>query len=232
MGATPGRGVPRGFTERRVVLEADPAGGVAGARYGLGVEPGAVRMVTGMRRNGTPGFDIDGVAREVDINLFVVPGPESGEQARPVWTEGAASVAARLVRDPGVWLVDVGRFEDANPSMAFVDHAASTLLVAGPRHEDLVQLPARVKTLRQRCDSVAVLVSGRCAFAADEVSAFCGADAAWVVPTRDDLVDEVGRLLGGTRARRSWLWRHALDVAAGVFGLVTARTPLTTEVAR
>ena len=65
-----------------------------------------------------------------------------------------------------------------------------------------------------------VIVSGRCVFDASEIEQFCGSDAAWVVPVRDDLVDEVGRLLSGGRARRSWLWRHALDVAADAFGLV------------
>lgn len=222
---------PREFVERRVVLEADPAGGVVGARYGLGVEPGAVRMVTGIRRNGTTSVQLDGVGREVDANLFVVPGPESGEQARPVWTEGAPSVAARLERDPGVWLVDVGRMDDSNPSLAFVDHATLAVVVVGPRPEDLVQLPSRVVSLRDRCPSVAVIVSGRCVFGADEIEEFCRSDAAWVVPVRDDLVDEVGRLLGGTRARRSWLWRHALDVSAGAFSLVASRATVASEVA-
>jgi hypothetical protein len=221
---------PREFAERRVVLEADPAGGVVGARYGLGVEPGAVRMVTGIRRNGTTSVQLEGVGREVHAGLFVVPGPESGEQARPVWTEGAPAVAARLARDPGVWLVDVGRTDESNPSVVFADHAVLTVLVVGPRQEDLVPLPARVASLHARCASVAVIVSGRCVFAASEIEQFCGSDAAWVVPVRDDLVDEVGRLLRGGRARRSWLWRHALDVAADAFGLVASKLPIGSEV--
>jgi hypothetical protein len=75
-----------------------------------------------------------------------------------------------------------------------------------------------------------VIVSGGCAFDAGEIQEFCGSDAAWVVPVRDDLVDEVGRLLSGSRARRSWLWRHALDVAAGAFGLVASQVPVGSEV--
>lgn len=221
---------PREFTERRVVLEADPSGGVLGARYGWGVEPGAVRMVTGIRRNGNSAVSLGGVAREVDAGLFVVPGPESGEQSRSVWNEGAAPVAMHVARDRGVWFVDAGRLDDVNPSVVFADHSALTVLVVGPRHEDLVQLPSRVETLRRRCRSVAVVVSGRCAFDSQEIAEFCRADVAWVVPTRDDLVDEVGRLLGGTRARRSWLWRHALDVAAGAFWLVAPRVPMPSEV--
>lgn len=224
---------PPGVTERRVMLEADPAGGVIGARYGFGVEPGAVRFVTGIRRNGTSTVELADVARQVDGEVFVVPGPESGEQARSVWSEGAESVAARLAADSGVWLVDAGRLDDANPSIAFVDWSALTMVVVGPRHEDLVQLPSRVEVLRRRGDGlVGVIVSGRCAFDADDIRDFCKADATWVVATRGHLVDEVGRLLDGGRARRSWVWRHALDVAAGVLGLVADRVPHASEVSR
>ncbi|MGE0795435.1 MAG: hypothetical protein AB7O29_08835 [Acidimicrobiia bacterium] len=213
---------PREFTERRVVLETDPAGGVLGARYGLGVEPGAVRMVTGIRRNGTSSVSLEGVAREVDAGLFVVPGPESAEQSRSVWVEGAGPVAAHIAGDPGVWFVDAGRLDEVNPSVAFVDRSLAVVLVVGPRQEDLVQLPSRVDALRRRCRTVGVVVPGRSGFDASEIAEFCRADGAWVVPVREDLIDEVGRLLSGTRARRSWLWRHALDVSAGVFGLVAA----------
>ena len=223
---------PREFSERRVVLEADPAGGVVGARYGMGVEPGAVRLVTGLRRNGTGRVALDDVARELSDGLFVVPGPESGETARPVWTEGATAVARQLERDPGNWITDVGRTDESNPSLVFVDRSALTIVVVGARQEDLVQLPARVASLRHRGSAVAVIVSGRCTFGADEIREFCRADEVWVVPVRDDLVEEVGRLLAGGRARRSWLWRHALDVAAGAFALVAARQPADSEAAQ
>lgn len=221
---------PVEFQQRRVVLEADPAGGVVGARYGLGVEPGAVQMVASIRRNGTREVGLDAVAREVAAEVFVVPGPEAAEQARAVWSEGAASVAAHVAGDRGVWFVDAGRLDDVNPSAVFADRSLVTVLVVGPRQEDLVQLPSRVESLRHRCQTVAVVVSGRSAFDAGAVAEFCRADAAWVVPTRDDLVGEVGRLLAGGRARRLWLWRHALDVAAGVFALAAARISVPEEV--
>ncbi|MAT03628.1 MAG: hypothetical protein CL424_01080 [Acidimicrobiaceae bacterium] len=222
---------PREFTERRVVVEADPSGGVLGARYGLGVEPGAVRMVSGIRRGGTTTVVLDGVARQVEPGLFVVPGPESGEQARSVWKEGAPPVANHAAADPGVWFLDVGRLDETNPSIEVAGYSALAILVVGSRHEDLVQLPARVEALRRRCSAVATIVSGRCAFDPGEIAEFSRADMAWVVPVRGDLIEEVGRILGGMRARRSWLWRHAVDVAAEVFGLVDVRIPGSSEVA-
>lgn len=216
---------PPAFAELRVVLEADPAGGVLGARYGLGVEPGAVRLVTGIRRNGIPDVDVDAVARQLDASLLAVPGPEAGETARAVWSEGAGPVANRLAKERAGWFVDVGRLDDSNPSAVFADHAALTVLVVRPSHEHLVQLPTRVSWLHRRCATVGVIVSGKCAFGVDEISEFCGADAVWLIPTRDDLAEEVGLVIGGSRGRRSWLWRHSLDVAADAFGLVSSRAP-------
>jgi MinD-like ATPase involved in chromosome partitioning or flagellar assembly len=79
---------PRLSPVEPVVLEADPAGGVLGARYGLGVDPGVVSLIAGLRRSDH--VDIDAHSRLVDGGLFVVPGPESGEQARAVWHDAAA----------------------------------------------------------------------------------------------------------------------------------------------
>jgi hypothetical protein len=41
---------PAEFDVERAVLEADVSGGVIGARYGLGVEPGAVSLTAALRR--------------------------------------------------------------------------------------------------------------------------------------------------------------------------------------
>lgn len=215
---------PAEFDEQRIVLEADPTGGVIGARYGLGVEPGALRLVTTIRRNGTQVIDVESSARVLEPSLLVVPGPETGEQARPVWADSAMDVAQRLVVDGRVWLVDIGRSDESNPSVAFARYSKLVVLVVGPRAEDLVQVPARVAALGRHGSRVAVIVSGRCEFPAVDVETFSGADAAWVVDPRSDMIEEVGSLLGGRRARRSWLWRQALDVAAGVAHL--GHTPL------
>jgi MinD-like ATPase involved in chromosome partitioning or flagellar assembly len=216
---------PAEFDEQRVVLEADPAGGVIGARYGLGVEPGALRLVTAMRRNGSTAIDVEGSARIIDAGLLVVPGSELGEQARPVWVDSAIDVARRLTVDERVWIVDIGRSDETNPCVAFARHSKLTVLVVGARPEDLVQLPARVAALRRHGGRVAAIVSARCEFTAADVESFSGADAVWVVDPRSDLIDEVGSLLGARRARRSWLWRQSLEVAAGVAQLAHAPLP-------
>lgn len=216
---------PVEFEEQRVVLEADPNGGVIGARYGLGVEPGALRLVTSMRRNGSTAIDVDGSARIIEPGLLVVPGPESGETARPVWVDSAIDIARRLTVDERLWIVDIGRSDETNPCLAFARHARLTVLVVGARPEDLVQLPERVVAMQRFGGSVAVIVSGRCQFTAADVESFSGADAVWTVDPRSDLIDEVGSLLGARRGRRSWLWRQSLEVSADVAHLAHASLP-------
>lgn len=208
---------PDAHAVERVVLEADPAGGVLGARYGFGVDPGVVRLVTSARRNDSPDLPLYDIARNLDDGMWVIPGPESAERARGVWNESAVEVAQRLSVDDRVWVLDLGRLEETNPSCAFVRHAAMTVLVVGPRSEDLVQLPSRVDSLRVAATgSIGVLVAGRSGFDQVEIAQFARADRAWAVDASDGLVDEVGRVLAGRRGRRSWVWRQALDVAGEV----------------
>jgi hypothetical protein len=196
-----------------VVLEADPAGGVLGARYGLGVEPGAVSLIAALRRSDR--VDIDTHSRLVAGGLFVVPGPETGEQARAVWAGSTDTVAGRLAADRRVWLVDAGRLEAGSPVVPFAWLSTLTVLVCGPAHEDLVQVPSRVAWLQSHGARVAVLVVGAAGHGEVELGEFFGTGLVWSVRADHDLVPIVGAVLAGAvRARRSWAWRSALDLAA------------------
>jgi hypothetical protein len=202
----------------RVVLEADPAGGVLGARYGWGVEPGVVALVTQLRRDsGGRTFSIQGAERKLGDGVSVVPGPETADRARRIWQSEAGTVAPRLAGDARVWFVDVGRVHDGDPTAAFVDESTMFILVSGGRPEDLVQVPARLQALRRRCDSVALLVNGPCAYGVDELTAFSDADMVWLAKETGDLVDDAVNALTDSRSRRrSWLWRRALEISSAI----------------
>ncbi len=211
--------------DERVVLEADPAGGVLGARYGLGVNPGVVALISGLRRSTGP-VEVADAARRVAGGVWVVPGPETAEQSRPLWASTAVEVAARVAVDGRVWLVDAGRLDDTNPATGFVGPSALAVLVCGPRPEDLVQVPARVAALQARGGRVGLLVSGPCPHPTAELADFAGTGLVWRAAGGDDLAAAAGAVLGGAgrgRGRRSWAWRQALDVAAAV--AVAAHTP-------
>ncbi len=142
------------FDEQRVV----PIPLAESSGLGNGVD-GALRLVTSMRRNGTSDIDVESAARVIEPGLLIVPGAEVGEQARPVWADSAIDIARRLTVDDRIWLVDIGRTDETNPSIAFAQHSKLTVVVVSGRPEDLVQLPTRVASLLRNGGRVGVIVS-------------------------------------------------------------------------
>jgi hypothetical protein len=211
---------PSTFGVERVLLEADLDGGVLGARYGLGVDPGVVSLIAALRRSTGEPVPVADHGRLGAPGLWLVPGPESGEQARSVWAGTAATVAERLAEDARVWLVDVGRLHGGSLTVPLVERARLTMLVCGARAEDLVQVPARVASLAAGCARVAVLVVGRTAYSSAELGEFFGTSMVWRVGAHADVATIAGVVLSPGRARRSLLWRTALDVTAEIARLV------------
>lgn len=212
---------PEELGVERVVLEADVDGGVLGARYDLGVDPGVVSLVTAMRRDPSS-VPVSDHTRQVAPGVGVAPAPETAEQAYAVWAGVADVIASACGRDERVWIVDCGRVDARAPQVAFVKRAAHSLLLSGGRTEDLVQLPTRVTALQQLGADVSLLIIGKPANRRDEIAAFAGAEVIGVVDHDPDAFTIAGSAVGGGRARRSWLWRSALDVTAEVARRATA----------
>jgi MinD-like ATPase involved in chromosome partitioning or flagellar assembly len=211
-------GWPATLGGERVAVEADPDGGVLGARYGLGVEPGVVSLLVGLRRSSGP-VEVVSHGRQVG-GVWLVPGPETGEQARTVWASSAAGAAERFAGDDRLWVIDAGRLHSSNPAVVFVERSVITVLVSGARSEDLVQLPARVAAL-SAVGRVGVLVVGRSGYPKEELVDFLGTGLVWSVDANRELPQLAGQLLAPGRARRSWLWRQAVDTAAAIAAAVT-----------
>jgi MinD-like ATPase involved in chromosome partitioning or flagellar assembly len=123
----------------RVVVEADLDGGVLGARYGLGVDPGVVSLIAALRRDDE--ILIAEHGRAAGAGVWLVPGPESAEQTRMVWMGTADAVAAQLAADGRVWLVDAGRVHAGALTLPLVARSAVTLLLCRSRPEDIVSFP-------------------------------------------------------------------------------------------
>ena len=209
---------PTAVHAERVVLEADLAGGVLAARYGLGIDPGVVSLIAALRRSTDEPVQLGDHARLVNDGVWVVPGPETGEQARKVWTGTSSEVAERLSADERLWIVDAGRMDGASPLMTFAANAMVAIVVCGARPEDLVQVPSRVALLGGSCPRVGVLVVGKPAYPLAELVRFFATELVWIVGASPDLPELTGALLAGGRARRSWLWRTAVDTAVKVAG--------------
>ena len=204
----------------RVVLEADPAGGVLGARYEIGVEPGLPQFLAGLRRSENPTPDIDRCARLVSDGVWIIPAPETGERTRAVLGAVTDDTARQLATDQRIWFVDAGRLDDTNPSLTLANQASLGVLVVGARTEDLVQVPTCVERLRKRCERTGLIVSGRTPFSESELLEFSSADRVWIVGDRNDLAAGAALALAGRRGRRTWAWRQALDVASSAAEMV------------
>ena len=203
----------------RVVLEADLDGGVAGARYGVGVEPGAEVLVSDLRHVGDPSVPLATTARSLGSGAWLVPGPESSEATRRLWSadRAAESVAASLGADRArVWFCDLGRVTPGSPTLPFLSEASVTLLFSRDQPADLIQLPTRVKSLQSTTVEVGVVVVGAPAYNRGELSQFFGCRQVWIVPAHEELVELSRQVWTNKKARRTPAWRAALEVASDV----------------
>lgn len=219
---------PADYGVERVVLEVSTSGGVLGARYGLGVEPGAASLVAAARRRrAAEPVELDEVGRLVADGVWVVPQTESAERANALWSTGSSAmdVARAAQEDNRVWLVDAGRAEPHAPTRSFVATAAMSLVWTGAAREDLVQIPSRVASHQQLGASVGVVVSGRPGHDLDELRSFFGTGLVWVVEASTDLRAIAGAVATRRRARATIVWRQAVELAAELAALVTGPPP-------
>jgi len=211
---------PQAFRVERVVLEVDLDGGVLGARYGLGVEPGVAGLLAAVRRHSSGAdLDITAFARHMPDDVWVVPEPESAEQCAIVWSSAATvdGVAAVAAADERVWIIDAGRLRGVGVAAPFVTRAALSVVLCRDAQEDLVQVPSRIAALQLLGASVGVMVVGKPAYQRDELVHFFGTGLVWQVEASKDLVTVAGAVLeNNRRARRTLVWRSALEVAAAM----------------
>jgi hypothetical protein len=182
------------------------------------VDPGVVSLIAALRRSEGLAVPVEEHGRSAGAGLWLVPGPESAEQARSVWAGTSAVVADRLAADDRLWLVDAGRVHGGSATVSLVQRSQLTVVVCRSGQEDLVQVPARVCGLLRHCRDVGVLVIGKVPYPASELGEFFGTSPVWCVGAAEDLPGVAGAVLSRGRARRSWVWRTALEVSAAMAG--------------
>lgn len=211
---------PVGDDLERVVFEADVDGGVAGARFGVGVEPGVQSMVSELRDADDPSAALQVAGRSLGEGAWLVPGPESAEAAWRLWSADrvAESMATALAADRRrVWLCDLGRVTAHSPTAPLLRRASTLLLFARDQRADLVQVPPRVAALREATAEVGVVVVGSPEYRVEELSEFFGCRQVWIVSSADDVVELSRQVWSSRKARwRSRVWSEALSLAADV----------------
>ncbi len=197
--------------ERRILIEADAAGGRLGAELGVGVEPGLRALATAARAGQLRADDVvqRGAAEVGDWH--VVPAPASAEQAHGAMTHAAAALAETVGSGGDVWIVDAGRLSLRSPALAFARQADEVLLVTSGSFPALQLVPHRVEALRRVGCPVAVVIVEPTWWPPAEIAEFVGADIAAVLPrvrTRDDRLNSMR-----SSTWRPW-WRAVERLAA------------------
>lgn len=214
---------PPEFEAECAVVEADTAGGVLGARYGFGVDPGAVSLTAALRRS-EGSVPVDTHGRWLPNGIWVVPGPETAEQASALWEHSSEDIADRLAADARVWLVDLGRLLSTSTARTWASRSMFTVLVTRSDAEQLVAVPSRVAELRNMSGGrLGVLVVGRVEHPPEQLREFFGISEVWMVADHAGLPADVRALLEARpRARRVPAWREALDCSARLAALTRA----------
>jgi hypothetical protein len=166
-----------------LLLEADPAGGVLAARFGLAQRPGLTSLAAQMRHGAAA--DAAPHVQHLPLACPVVVAPGSAET-----TCGTVSVLgqhAGLLRELApVVVTDVGRLYVGSPASALVAAADAVLLLVAPATEQLDHADTRIPGLREvaRWRRLGVVVAGKSPYSMAEIAEKLGAPV-WGQMPRD-----------------------------------------------
>lgn len=199
----------------RLVVEADPGGGVLAARFGLGCEPGLLTLA-GVRRD-LDDVELDAHLQRLDGGVRVLCGPSASEPATAALRTSRGTLAARLARRSEPVFVDVGRLGDGDVVDPFLAAARHVLVVARPRLDELQALAPRLDRVRAvTAAPIRVVLVGERPYRAADVAAMVAETAAVAVVPPDERAAAAlngARALGPLALRRSPLLRAASRLA-------------------
>ena len=135
-----------------LVVEADPAGGDLGARFGLAAARGLVTLAAAGRRGDrvSDGRSLTEHVHELPGGLPVVTAPAGAEQARQVLGElagGGWSLLWGAARRGRTMIVDCGRLDPLSPAAPAWRAADALLVVLRARDDEIGHLAARWQVL-------------------------------------------------------------------------------------
>lgn len=205
---------------RRVLVEADPAGGTLAAVAGLAAEPGLVSLAATARRAAEPELLFEHAQALADVTLVV---------CAPPGTEQACSALAmlgplfdRLGELDGLVVVDCGRLDRAGPGVRLFEGADLAVLAGRPQLADLNALAAFVGGDEREVHPLVVLV-GPGPYPAGEISETLGMEVAGQLPWDPDAAAVLGRMGASSRQlTRGPLVRGLRSLADDLAARVTA----------
>ncbi len=199
---------------RKLLVEADPSGGVLAVRYQLGLEPGLVTLAAAVRA----GLDRSALwnhVQELPGGLPLVVGPDAPDQAHSALDASGSALGKWLAELPDVDVIaDIGRLGPDSPAVGFAAGANAVLMVARPVAEQLQPAARRMVAIASRVRSLGWVLIGDGPHSADEIEATYGFVVVGVMP--DDKRGAAAIEVGGSnkRIRHSPLARSASSLAA------------------
>jgi len=189
-----------------VLVEADRAGGVAGARFDLGVERGIGSWISGLATN--PELPVTGFGKLGIEGLRILTGPVAAADAELVLSPQAIDLMLRAMTadDDRWWILDLGRGGSAAAPLAAV--ADAVVIVCPGSAEYVVRLPSLVAWAQPA--TTIVLLAGSTLWPVDEIRQHCSADEIVEGPRLAISSGEAVDLIEGRRRRRSRAWAAAL----------------------
>ena len=199
---------------RCLLIEADPFGGVIGARYGLGDTPGLSSLAAVARH----GLDEEAVWRNVQQlpgGVGVLLGPASAEETHAVLRDVAGVLADWCTTQTNVdVVVDCGRIGPASPTVEMLVKADAVMVLARGSLDQIRPAAHRLTALQASGVEASLLLVGDSPYGSDEVAATLNAEVGGVIAWDP----RTAAVLTGARSavgdlRRSPLVRSAATLA-------------------
>lgn len=165
---------------RRLLVEADPAGGTLAAACGLAAEPGLVSLAAAARRQQDPALLFDHAQALPDATPVVVA-PAAAEQARSALGM-LGPLLGRLGKLEGLVLVDCGRLDHTGPGSQIFGAAGLSVLACRSQLADLNALAAFLQPDEEPSRRPVVVLVGPGPYPPGEISATLGLDVAGCLP--------------------------------------------------
>lgn len=199
---------------RCLLVEADPFGGVIGARYGLGDTPG-LSSLAAVARRGLDEEAVWGHAQRLPGGVPMLVGPPSADEAHAVLGDVAEVLAAWCTAESDIdVVVDCGRIGPGSPTLEFLANAHTVMLLARPSLDQLRPAAHRMAGLEASGVKVSLLLVGDRPYGPGEVAGSLNGDVTGVIAWDP----RTAAVLTGTRSavrdvRRSQLVRSAATLA-------------------
>ena len=213
----------------RIVMEADPEGGVLAARghdsSGLTHEPGLLSLAAA--RDGSAEARLRQHAQVLGDGVELVAGPPGPAQAEACLRALGEAAAGAIQRAPVNVVVDCGRLHPSSPALPWALAAERTLLVVRPRLDEVVALRPVAERLTGVGVDLGLVCVGDRPFDPVEVAEQAGLPLLAVLPDDPAAAATVTRRgLADRRLRRAGLVRAVQQLAADLAAAATVEEPV------